>query len=86
MARLGSAFLDGAPLVGRLVALSPEGAPGGYRRALRGDVAPRTVPGVEGIQSSPLEGLDLVAEADWAGPVLAEAGCNRLSLNHNDHG
>ena len=41
MASLGAASLDGASVVGRLVALSAEGAPGVFCWALGGDAARR---------------------------------------------
>ena len=63
MASLDAAPLHGAPVVGRLVVLLAEGAPGGCRGAVGGDVAPPTAPAAGGVWSGLLEGLDLVTGA-----------------------
>ena len=51
-----------APAVGHLVVLLAEGAPGGCRGAVGGDVAPPTAPAAESVWSGLLEGIGLVTE------------------------
>ena len=65
-------------MVGSWALFPAEGAPGGCRGAVEGDVAPPRAPAAEGAWSGLLEGLGLVAEAHKADPMLVEAGCRRL--------
>ena len=83
-APLDAAPLDEAPVVGRLAVLPAEGAPGGCRWALGGNVAPRTAPAAEGVRSGPLTKQYLCAESNIfkqlypARMGLAVAGSIRL--------